>query len=99
MFYPHETSQQVSLVINAPELFAREDFRTWLNAPNRLTFSWHQSGDPTEYSDVVVLLDPGLTGEGSDDDMPGWNELCAFVRTKLAPRPGMHIPVRLTNLR
>lgn len=57
------------LVINAPDIFTDPAFQAWLT-DDRPKFTWHRDGPVGEYSDVVVLVDPGLTGEGSDSDMP-----------------------------
>tara|TARA_B100000378_G_scaffold206046_1_gene169299 strand:- start:2187 stop:2414 length:228 start_codon:yes stop_codon:yes gene_type:complete len=65
-------------------------------------FTWHKSGDPDEWSDVVVLVDPSLSGEGSDSDMPAhiWDRIIAMCQAELgAGRSGdPHIMVRLTNV-
>lgn len=88
-----------SCVINIPELFRDPAFVAWLNDTSKPKFTWHVAGQPTnEYSDVIVLVDPGLE-EGSDSEMPGWEDILALVRQQMRPhRSGTHIPVRLTNL-
>ena len=65
-----------SLRLNAPEFFADAEFVAWLNNGQH-KFTWHTEGSPDEWSDVIVLVDPGLTGEGSDSDMPAhiWNQI------------------------
>jgi hypothetical protein len=89
------------LVINAPQFFADPAFRAWL-ADSRPKFTWHQGGEPDEWSDVIVLVDPGLSGEGSDSDMPEsiWDNIVEACRTRLgaAPSATHHYMVRLTNL-
>jgi hypothetical protein len=81
------------LEIDLPELFAREDFRKWLNgsaASNVAT--WHAQGeDPNEYSDLFVTYDGG---EGSNSDMPGWDLVCQIAREE-GFRAGT---IRLTNI-
>ena len=88
------------LVMNCPEWFARTDFQNWLNAPGpRMT--WHTRGErPDEWSDVVVWVDPGLSGEGSDSDMPEalWAYVISACRDAGLAGQTEHIPVRLTNL-
>lgn len=90
-----------SLLINAPDIFRDDAFRRWLVDPAR-KFTWHQGGEPDEWSDVIVLVDPSLNGEGSDCDMPAhlWNRIIATCRHHLVPVGGgaPHIMVRLTNL-
>ncbi|WP_278984217.1 hypothetical protein [Sphingobium yanoikuyae] len=89
-----------ALVLNAPEIFADAAFLRWLEAP-AAKFSWHRGGQPDEWSDVIVLVDPSLTGEGSDSDMPQhiWDRIVALCEANLPREPGMpHIMVRLTNL-
>lgn len=90
------------LVINAPEFFADPAFQNWLN-DGRPKMSWHRPGEQiSEWSDVVVLVDPTLTGEGSDADMPDqfWNRIVSACRDHLGPSraPTAHYHVRLTNL-
>lgn len=89
------------LVLNAPEFFADAGFRRWLenDAPK---FTWHRGGEMDEWSDVVVLVDPGLAGEGSDSEMPApiWDRIIDLCRMHLGPGQDQqsHYMVRLTNL-
>jgi len=89
------------LVINAPQFFADPAFRAWL-ADDRPKFTWHRGGEPDEWSDVVVLVDPSLNGEGSDSDMPApiWHSIVEACRTGLGadPSAASHYMVWLTNL-
>lgn len=88
------------LVVNAPEAFADPEFREWL-ADDAPKFTWYRSRDIDEWSDVVVLVDPSLNGEGSDSSMPEgwWNFIIELCRTHLGSRTGEpHYMVRLTNL-
>lgn len=97
-----EISTNIGLLINAPEFFRDPTFINWLNNGER-KFALHRNGPPDEWSDVIVLVDPGLSGEGSDSDMPGHIlaqviEACRTnSRTRIAPY-AEHIVVRLTNL-
>jgi len=92
-----------ALVINAPEAFADPAFQAWLTN-GKPKFTWWQSGPIAEYADVVVLVDPSLTGEGSDSDMPAhiWDKIVEECRRLFGARttlyPPHHIMVRLTNL-
>jgi hypothetical protein len=89
------------LVLNVPEFFADAGFRRWLenDVPK---FTWHRGGEVDEWSDVVVLVDPGLTGEGSDSDMPAsiWDRIIDLCRMHLGSGEDQqhHYMVRLTNL-
>lgn len=64
--------------------------------------TWHQGGAPQEWSDVMVLVDPSLNGEGTDSDMPFHGRLVAILREKLGANPksanGLHIAVWLSNV-
>jgi hypothetical protein len=88
-----------ALVINAPHWFADANFRFWLNN-GEPKFTWHRGGTPGEWSDVVVLVDPGLEGEGADSDMPEpiWEAIVQVCRQHFKPSRDAHIMVRLTNL-
>lgn len=89
------------LVLNVPEFFTEPAFLAWLNN-GKPKFTWHtQQSVPDEYSDVIVCVDPGLTGEGSDSDMPEpqWNFIVEACRAHLGARSGVpHYLVRLTNM-
>ncbi len=91
-----------SLLINAPEYFRDPAFMDWLgNAQPK--FTWHRGGEPDEWSDVIVMVDPSLSGEGSDSDIPApiWERILDACRTHLGSDQGSapHYMVRLTNLR
>lgn len=98
-----QTSTALSLRINAAEFFRDPTFVAWLNngAPK---MTWHTSGEPSEYADVVVMIDPSLNGEGSDSDMPEriWNKILEACRLNIHPRHGVssgyHILVWLANI-
>lgn len=94
--------QGVSLRISAPEFFKDPEFIKWLNNGDR-KFTWHDTGEPDEWSDVVVAVDPSLTGEGSDSDMPEaiWNQIVQACRDHYKDRAitnGVHILVWLTPI-
>jgi hypothetical protein len=88
------------LSIDAAQFFQDEAFVAWLNN-GQPKFTWHQGGTPTEWSDVMVLVDPGLTGEGSDSDMPEhiWGCIIEECRKHFQPARQLstHIPVWLKN--
>ena len=89
------------LVVNRPDFFADPGFRQWL-ANDAPKFTWFTGGEPDEYSDVVVLVDPSLNGEGSDSDMPAgvWRQIVEICRAHLGAGSAgaSHYMVRLTNL-
>lgn len=89
------------LVLNVPDFFADPDFRRWLENDTP-KFTWHREGAIDEWSDVIVLVDPQLNGEGSESDMPEvfWDRIVAACRLHLGTGPGLqpHYMVRLTNL-
>lgn len=93
----------LSLRLNVPAFFEAPEFISWLNNGNP-KFTWHQGGTPSEYSDVIVLLEPNLLGEGTDSDMPAqfWDQIVQACRDqlgKLAEFSSELITVRLTNLK
>lgn len=90
------------LTINAPEFFRDPAFVAWLN-DGASKFTIHRGGEPGEWSDVIVLVDPSLSGEGSDSDMPAhiWEAIVDTCRAHAPSFPGLlvtHIAVHLTNL-
>ena len=90
----------MSLTINAAKFFRDVSFIQWLNNGTP-KMTWHQGGHPSEWSDVIVLVDPSLNGEGTDSDMPApiWEKIIDVCKVQLGPqRTGNHIPVRLVNL-
>jgi len=67
-----------ALRIDAPDWYAREDFRTWLNQPH--TATWHHKGGQVgDFSDVFTTYD---NGEGPDANADGvipddiWEFIC-----------------------
>ena len=80
------------LIINAPEWYERPEFLRLLNRPTgeRQTATWHNGGQPDEFSDIFLVYD---NGEGSDifqeeglEDI--WDLIC-----DLAQRHGMQYGV------
>lgn len=91
-----------SLTVNAPQFFSDPAFVAWLNN-DEPKFTWHKKGTaPGEYSDVVVMVDPGLNGEGSDSDMPEhiWDQIVDACKVHFGGlgRGEDHIMVRLVNV-
>lgn len=103
------SARTVGLVVDARELFEREDFIAWLDAPENRVATWRGKGlPPDEWSDVFLLVDSNR--EGPESDMPEdcWNAICELVYReygepgvgdRLAPWISSHVVVRLTNLR
>lgn len=93
-----------SLVINVPEWFADPEFAAFLQNTALRLMTWHRPGEPvSEWSDVVVFVDPGLGGEGTEQgEMPDryWDAIVGVCKDHLSPQPRFspHIPVRLTNI-
>lgn len=89
------------LVLNVPDFYADAAFQQWLQGASP-KFTWYRAGPLDEWSDVVVLVDPSLSGEGSDSDMPSplWDRIVAACRDHLGADTGQasHYMVRLTNL-
>ena len=89
-----------ALTINSPDLFQRPDFLAWLNN-GAIKFTWHTKGEATEFSDVIVLVDPILNGEGSDSDMPRaiWDQIIEECKKHFKPQGfESHIMVHLVNM-
>lgn len=93
------------LVLNAPAVFAREDFVAWLADDDNRVLSYHPkfSFRPDEYSDTVVLVDSNYEGDASDMPEDVWRAICdaayaAYGGPDAPARLGSHIHVRLTNL-
>lgn len=94
----NEVLPTFALTVYAPHFFMDAAFVQWLNGDGR-KFTWHEGGTPDEWSDVVVSVDPGLGGEGSDSDMPDhlWAQVVEVCRQHFQPSNGPHILVRLVN--
>lgn len=95
----------VGLTINAPAVFARPDFMAWLNDPANKVFTWHDKASPVagEYGDVVVLVDSGYEGDGSNMPDHIWHAICdaayaEYGGSGIPQAGGSHVTVRLTNL-
>lgn len=87
--------------INAPAYFDDPGFLKWLNDPQTNVMTWHtQGGDTSDFSDVVVMVDPSLCGDGTDSDMPEaiWDAVVTYTRTFVGEGQSRHIPVWITNL-
>jgi len=89
-----------ALTINSPDLFQRPDFLAWLNK-DAIKFTWHTKGAASDFSDVIVLVDPSLNGEGSDSDMPQeiWDQIIEECKKHFKPQGfESHIMVHLVNM-
>lgn len=86
--------------LSVPELFQDPDFQDYVNNTNVMT--WHDKKGPIDeddLADVVVFVDPSMTGEGTDTDMPYWDVIFEKVLAIVGPTPRSddHIAVVLTN--
>ena len=94
-----------TLVINVPSWYADPEFVDWLESSTSPVMTWHRPGQPLgEFSDAIVLVDPSLTGEGTDQcSMPDryWEQIVEACRdhcsTPSTSESRHHIVVRLTN--
>lgn len=91
-----------ALVIRCPRFFANPAFVAWLNKKEWVA-TWHTGGVPTDWSDAFVLVDPGLGGEGSEQDSVDfpqdiWDEIVAECRAAFKPSHRHHIVVWLQNV-
>jgi hypothetical protein len=89
-----------AMCINAPQFFRDPEFVEWLNS-SVPKFTYHRRATPVdEWSDVVVMVDPSLSGEGADTDMPRgiWDQIVEVCKQRFEPTTKHHIMVRLTNL-
>ncbi|WP_116827175.1 MULTISPECIES: hypothetical protein [Pseudomonas syringae group] len=86
--------------LSVPELFAQPEFISWLN--NSQAMTWHSRQGPVsegDIADVAIFVDPSMTGEGSDSDMPGWGHVVDMLRVAIGEGPfsGNHFIVILSN--
>jgi hypothetical protein len=92
-----EVGYQPLVRINAPEFFEREDFQEFLNRAvdpdnEETTATWHNGGEPGDYSDLFVTYDNGegsdaLPSDGDDSDMnlipqDIWDEICEEMENR-----------------
>jgi hypothetical protein len=85
-----------------PELFRNAEFLQWLETSKAMTMHQRGTGIPhwDDWADVVIFVDPSLSGEGSDSDMPGHDLVVDRIKKEIGNGPfsGYHFPVVLTNL-
>lgn len=87
------------LCLNVPQFFNDAEFVSWVKN-DEPKLAWLMGDTPDSSSEVVVLVDPGLTGEGSASDMPEhiWNQIITTCQAHLAAETMVgHVLVRLTN--
>lgn len=75
-------TQYPCLRISGLALLDNPEFGTWLNSGVSRNHSgpatWHRAPAPVgEFSDLFLWKDQGT--EGSDSDMPGWQDVCRLV--------------------
>jgi hypothetical protein len=99
---PVDIGHLTGLTLNVPEWFADPEFCEWLNRDDTWVFTWHEKGTvPSDFSDVVVTLEPSCTGEGSASDMPQrfWDSVVNTCKREIGENnSNFHYLVRLTNL-
>ncbi|MCU9529371.1 hypothetical protein [Pseudomonas mosselii] len=86
--------------LSVPDLFSEPAFQAWLNSSQAMT--WHHRQGPVcegDISDVAVFVDPSLSGEGTDTEMPGWDLVVEKLRAAIGSGPfsGNHFVVVLSN--
>jgi len=90
-----------AVAIIAPHWFEDPQFCKYLvEKAGKGLATWHPTKEvtPGEYSDVFVGVDPSLSGEGTDSDMPEhiWDQIVDIVRSNPLPNPYRnHIIVRI----
>ncbi|MGI0646854.1 hypothetical protein ACRCPS_17715 [Pseudomonas aeruginosa] len=95
-----ETSIVRGIKLSVPALFADLEFQQYVRTNNVMT--WHDKTLPPvegEFGDVAVFVDPTMTGEGSDPDMPGWEAIIEKLKEVVGTNPfgGNHLVVILTD--
>lgn len=97
-----ESASMQSFRFFVPELFRNAEFLHWLETSNALTMHQRGTGLPhwDDWADVVIFVDPSLSGEGSDSDMPGHDLVVERIKQIIGNGPfsGYHFPVVLTNV-
>jgi len=86
--------------LSVPELFQDPAFVEYVNSSSVMT--WHDKKGPIaedDVADVAVFVDPSMTGEGTDSDMPYWDVIVAKLQsvTGFNPLGGNHLVVILSN--
>ena len=99
---PKEILVGPSIRLSVPQWFEDPEFVAFLKerAGHGLA-TWHKVGEscPDEFSDVFVGVDPSLTGEGTDLDMPEkfWDEIVRVCQDVNPFNPHrLHIMVHLS---
>ena len=97
-----ESARMQSFRLFVPELFRNAEFLHWLETSKALTMHQRGTGIPNwdDWADVVIFVDPSLSGEGSDSDMPGHDLVVERIKQIIGNGPfsGYHFPVVLTNV-
>lgn len=96
----HACMQSFRLFV--PDLYRNAEFLHWLETSKALTMHQRGTGLPhwDDWADVVIFVDPSLSGEGSDSDMPGHDLVVDRIKQIIGNGPffGYHFPVVLTNV-
>ncbi|HGM8087215.1 TPA: hypothetical protein ACKP9S_003586 [Pseudomonas aeruginosa] len=101
-----EAQPLTGIKLTVPELFADPGFQEYVN--NSSVMTWHDKKgpiNPDDMADVVVFVDPSLTGEGTDSDMPYWDVIVEKLKIALGKNTFLwraqlreHLVVVLTNV-
>lgn len=104
-FPAQPVSQEIAkvsmLTLNVPDWFKDDEFIAAIEKPGIMT--WHIPGQPpVGYSDVVLWVDPGLSGDGAEAGELPWKYWdivvdCARQYADCIDSRGAHLLVRLTN--
>lgn len=89
------------LVMRCPAFFEDATFIEWLRQSR--TATWHRGRTPDDCSDAFVLVDPGLQGEGSEQESNAfpqyiWKQIVDECKKHFRPNFGHHILVWLQNV-
>jgi len=95
-----EVTSVRGIKLSVPELFQDPAFVEYVNSSPVMT--WHDKKGPIaedDWADVAVFVDPSMTGEGSDSDMPYWDVIVEKLQsvTGFNPLGGNHLVVILSN--
>ena len=91
----------LSIVVNAPDWWVDDDFFAYAQRKN--VYSVVNPDDRLdEWNSIIVLVEPNLEGEGSDDEMPFWSDLIELLKSSehssFFTSAVAHLSVRITNL-
>jgi hypothetical protein len=86
--------------LNVPEWYKENEFLEWLNSKDSQWTCHKNDSEVSEWTEVFVTVDPGLSGDGSEEGvMPDqyWNKIISICEESFSISNGFHIIVRLMN--